>query len=349
MSSIFLAHSSKDNRFARRLAKDLRKRHIYVWIDEAEILVGDSLIAKLEEGIRTTEYLGVILSPNSIQSEWVRREVEIALNEEICGKRVKVLPILHEQCPIPPFLSGKLWADFSNPRAYSKGLETLMRRITPIRRGFLKLDSSALWTAKTLRFGLAFGVLIENSGHIDFSNHFLRRLCDESRKRATGGLILSDGYWGDMITMAVLETAADFASDEDRRAFLMQDTKKIAKPIFDFCSKVNENIIQYVAKIAVRSHILKECEDSVAINEETLKEIIETLKYGDLSADGHISGKEDIRPYFIRRLVEESRIRLILHDNERIEFYHLVGLLAYLLFELNGWIEDMERVVEDAE
>ena len=69
MSSIFLSHNSKDKPFVRRLADDLRKEGFYVWVDEAEIKLGDSLIEKIREGLDKMEYVGVVLSKNSINSE----------------------------------------------------------------------------------------------------------------------------------------------------------------------------------------------------------------------------------------------------------------------------------------
>jgi hypothetical protein len=94
MSSIFLSHSHKDKPFARKIAQQLSAHGMRVWLDEAELLVGDSLITKIEIAIKDCSYLGVILSPNSVNSDWVRKEVSIALTEEIQGKRVKVLPLL---------------------------------------------------------------------------------------------------------------------------------------------------------------------------------------------------------------------------------------------------------------
>jgi hypothetical protein len=47
--SIFLSHSSADKPFARRLAGDLRARGVRVWLDEAEIGIGDSLIGTSAE------------------------------------------------------------------------------------------------------------------------------------------------------------------------------------------------------------------------------------------------------------------------------------------------------------
>jgi len=90
MSSIFLSHNSSDKPFARKLANDLRRNGFYVWIDEAEIKLGDSLTQKIREGIDKVEYVGVVLSKSSIESEWVRREIDIAMNQEIEGKKIKV-------------------------------------------------------------------------------------------------------------------------------------------------------------------------------------------------------------------------------------------------------------------
>jgi len=94
MSSIFLSHNHDDKPFVRRLAQDLQEAGARVWLDEAEMMIGDSLIEKIRQGIDEMEYLGVILSQNSVKSEWVKREVDVAMNQEIEGKRVKVLPLV---------------------------------------------------------------------------------------------------------------------------------------------------------------------------------------------------------------------------------------------------------------
>ena len=122
MSSIFLSHNHADKTFARRLTKDLQQAGIRVWFDEAELKIGDSLIEKIRQGIDEMEYVGVVLSPNSVESPWVQREVDIAMNQEIKGKRIKVLPLVIADCELPGFLEGKLYADFRNKRRYKQEL-----------------------------------------------------------------------------------------------------------------------------------------------------------------------------------------------------------------------------------
>ncbi len=126
---IFLSHSHADKEFARRLAQDLVRAGVRVWIDDAEILLGDSLIEKIRRGIDDMDYLGVILSPQSVASQWVRKEVELAMNEEIDGKRIKVLPLLHQECEFPGFLKGKKYADFSSEDKYVDSLQMILRRL----------------------------------------------------------------------------------------------------------------------------------------------------------------------------------------------------------------------------
>jgi hypothetical protein len=126
MSSIFLSHTHADKPFVRRLAQDLQEAEVRVWLDEAEMMIGDSLIEKIREGIDQIEYLGVILSPNSVNSRWVQREVDVAMNQEIEGKKVKVLPLVIEDCELPGFLKGKLYADFRASERYEEELRKVL-------------------------------------------------------------------------------------------------------------------------------------------------------------------------------------------------------------------------------
>lgn len=132
MGSIFLSHNSVDKPFVRKLANDLRRNGHYAWVDEAEINIGDSLIEKIEAGIDNMEYLGVVLSSHSIESEWVKREVRIALTQEISGKRVKVLPLLLEKVDIPSFLIDKKYADFTSEEVYKTALNDLLKVLSMV-------------------------------------------------------------------------------------------------------------------------------------------------------------------------------------------------------------------------
>lgn len=127
---IFLSHTSADKSFVRELKTQLEMHGVKdVWLDEAEIQIGDSLTKKIEEGLTRTKYIGVVLSPRSIKSSWVERELQIAINREIGTGEVVVLPLLYEKCELPVFLQGKMYADFTSSDSHDENLQKVLRRL----------------------------------------------------------------------------------------------------------------------------------------------------------------------------------------------------------------------------
>jgi hypothetical protein len=129
MSYVFLSHSHKDKKIARRIAVSLRHAGHIVWIDEAEILVGDSLIEKIRDGLDKVDYVVALLSKTSTRSEWVKKELDIAMSKEIGAKRVVVLPALLHNVGLPGFLEGKRYADFRNAAKYEKAIADLLAKL----------------------------------------------------------------------------------------------------------------------------------------------------------------------------------------------------------------------------
>jgi len=139
--SIFLSHNARDKEFVRKLAHDLDCHGVKIWLDEAELKVGDSLIGKIREGIDNVDYVAVILSNNSIESNWVQREIDVAMNLEVNGKDIKILPLMLERCEMPGFLLGKFYADFTEERKYEDSLKLLVESVGIVfNRSALKED-----------------------------------------------------------------------------------------------------------------------------------------------------------------------------------------------------------------
>lgn len=110
--TIFLAHSGQehDRIFATWLYHKLRSADLTVWYDESEILVGDSIPARVSEGLVESEFLAVVLSAQAVAAGWVQHELEPRLLQQIYGREVIVLPLLvgHvDFADIPPLLRGK--------------------------------------------------------------------------------------------------------------------------------------------------------------------------------------------------------------------------------------------------
>lgn len=125
MPAIFLSHTSIDKPFVEKLARDLERLGIRVWFDKYEIKVGESILWKIDEGIRESEYLGIVISKEAWESEWVKTEISAAWQKQVQQKGKFVLPIYYRDCEIPLFLKGIKYADFRTN--YETGLSDLAK------------------------------------------------------------------------------------------------------------------------------------------------------------------------------------------------------------------------------
>ncbi len=110
-SSIFLSHAHADRSVVQQIYHELRKADVPCWLDEAEILPGESIMGKVEEAIDDMDYLGVVLSRTSVNSSWVQAELRMAMTEELKEARVRVIGLVIDDCRIPGFLRDKLYLD----------------------------------------------------------------------------------------------------------------------------------------------------------------------------------------------------------------------------------------------
>lgn len=113
---VFLSHNWQDKSVARLTAHKPNARGIGVLLDEAEIKLGDSLTQNISSGIDEVEYVVALVSQSSINSGWVGKELDIAMNQEIENRRVKLLAVRLDDSDLPLFLRGKLYADLRSPK-----------------------------------------------------------------------------------------------------------------------------------------------------------------------------------------------------------------------------------------
>ncbi len=92
---VFLCHASEDKELVvRPLAGRLEAAGISCWLDEAEIRWGESIPAKVQEGLRMSQFVIVVLSDVFISKPWPQRELNSVLNQEAGTGEVRVLPLL---------------------------------------------------------------------------------------------------------------------------------------------------------------------------------------------------------------------------------------------------------------
>ena len=125
----FICHSSKDLQAVKTLMQKFRDAGIHYWVDHEQIQFGDSITAKIEEGLQHSQYVIVCLSGNLGKSNWCRAEYGPILNRE-CGPNAKrrVIPVKLDDCSdddIPILLYDKRRADFAKPDEMSELLRFL--------------------------------------------------------------------------------------------------------------------------------------------------------------------------------------------------------------------------------
>ncbi|WP_077830074.1 toll/interleukin-1 receptor domain-containing protein [Clostridium beijerinckii] len=65
------------------LADDLFDRGFLVWYDEWEIKGGQSITERIKIGIEESAFMVVVISKNSVDKGWVKKEIEQSLFKEI--------------------------------------------------------------------------------------------------------------------------------------------------------------------------------------------------------------------------------------------------------------------------
>ena len=112
MAMMFLSYSSIDRAFCRRLKNDLEALGGEVWLDEQQIKPGKDFLTLIAAGMAQCEYLIVVLSTNSINSEWVKLELEFSLRHQTEAK-ICIIPIILEKVLVPDSIKTIDYIDFS--------------------------------------------------------------------------------------------------------------------------------------------------------------------------------------------------------------------------------------------
>lgn len=127
---VFISYSQKNIDFAERIANSLKENKIKVWIYSQSIDVGDDLTKVINSALAEIDYFIIILSKDSVKSDWVNFELNATLvNEARLGKKM-VIPILYEDCPIPTSIRNRFYLDFRNEfdKPFTKLIDSLKKK-----------------------------------------------------------------------------------------------------------------------------------------------------------------------------------------------------------------------------
>lgn len=136
--SCFISYSNKDREFAERLHSELQNKGVRCWFAPEDLKIGAEIEPSIDEAIKIYDKLLLIISENSINSAWVRKEAKKVIHrEEINSKKDMLFPIRLDNSIMD---TTEQWADdirrerhigdfrnWQNHDDFKKGFERLLR------------------------------------------------------------------------------------------------------------------------------------------------------------------------------------------------------------------------------
>jgi TIR domain len=95
-NKLFLSHSATDRKFVVRLASILERSGLPYWYSASHILGAKQWHDEIGRALTQCNWFLVVLTPDSVRSQWVKRELLFALNEERYHERI--IPLLYKKC-----------------------------------------------------------------------------------------------------------------------------------------------------------------------------------------------------------------------------------------------------------
>lgn len=123
---VFLSHSSRDSEFVDLIAETMRRHGIPVWYSRTNIIGAQQWHDEIGAALQRCDWLALVLSPDSVESRWVKRELLYALQQNRFEN--KIIPILFKSCDYERLswtLSSFQLVVFTN--SFEEGCRELMR------------------------------------------------------------------------------------------------------------------------------------------------------------------------------------------------------------------------------
>jgi len=125
-AEVFISHSDRDRQFVSEVVDVLRRHGIPVWHSRTNLIGAQQWHDEIGAALRRCDWFAIVLSPNAINSIWVKKELVFALKQPRLVERI--LPLLYQPCNFEEFswtLSSYQMVDFTN--SFEDGCRDLLR------------------------------------------------------------------------------------------------------------------------------------------------------------------------------------------------------------------------------
>jgi AAA-like domain/TIR domain len=141
---VFISYSPTDQDWVcDELLPRLEQADLKVIIDHRDFALGVARLVNVEEAVRNSRKILLVLSPNATSNKWAHFEALLAQTADPDGHQPRVLPLLLEPCDLPERLAMLTPADFTNPANRDKQMVRLLRTLGAKHRVFISYRHGA--------------------------------------------------------------------------------------------------------------------------------------------------------------------------------------------------------------
>jgi len=123
--NVFISYARKDEAYAAKLRDGLVGAGLHVW-EQRDVSPGDNWARATGKALDEADAVVVLLSPDSMASDWVRREIEFTISSPRFKDRL--IPVLLRPTPEVPWILRELpqWLEARDPIAAAKSIANLL-------------------------------------------------------------------------------------------------------------------------------------------------------------------------------------------------------------------------------
>ena len=107
----FVSYGHGDAAWVHVLAENLERLGVRVFLDAWELVAGDLIAVRLQDGLAAAGAVVFVVSPESVGRGWVNEEFGAAVAAAAAGRQ-RLIPVLLGEVALPPLVAARLYVDF---------------------------------------------------------------------------------------------------------------------------------------------------------------------------------------------------------------------------------------------
>ena len=128
----FISYAHEDAEMANKIMEYLKNYagdNISVFLDDKANRHGENIVDKINKALSNARFFLLLLSPASVDAEWPTAERDAALLTDLSGRAGRIIPVIVDDCEIPPLLRIRKWIDLRRNKDFDKMMGAVAARI----------------------------------------------------------------------------------------------------------------------------------------------------------------------------------------------------------------------------